>query len=566
MTENIPPTARDDVRQLLTDLRSYLVELARANAGADRSALDRLLSGLSERIDRMTVVGERLGFVDPTIPAAERVPTPPESVAAAAESNLSTAATQPPPAGGRAFGPDGAAIQHALHREVPAIRPASPDARPSDVVLPANLASRGVPTPSAAPPLKGTRVPAPLPAPPPSHRRIPSNGNVGKAFECDLAALTGVAAGSLALEGPLPAGLSLDERSRLVGTPTAAGEYRLRWQSRQSSLAGELLLTVNADPRSLWKNLASDTSDPYWKADSDRAERSTEVARVAVASVRGRSHAHVGSFRDDDFGLHVPVAGDPHGWHILCVADGAGSAKSSRKGSKVACEAMVGKLKELLVDAPDQAAAEFNSRSLEAVEADISDSFWHPRLYQVLATAAHHAQSAVRTEAECQKKAIKEYSTTLLATIVRRTRRGAWFVGAYWVGDGAIGMWKEGWAAPKLFGEPESGEYAGQTTFFTSEDFNRGDLIGRRLRYTLVESFDYLAMMTDGISDPKFPTEHLLKQGESWKDFSKDLDEVLSEMRAGSAETDARLLEWMDFWSAGNHDDRTLLLMVPREA
>ncbi|MBK9225311.1 MAG: protein phosphatase 2C domain-containing protein [Flavobacterium sp.] len=54
---------------------------------------------------------------------------------------------------------------------------------------------------------------------------------------------------------------------------------------------------------------------------------------MVVASKRGRSHANVGSFRDDDFAFKDF---ENTGWSVICAADGAGSAKLSREGSKIA--------------------------------------------------------------------------------------------------------------------------------------------------------------------------------------------------------------------------------------
>ncbi|MBX9243014.1 protein phosphatase 2C domain-containing protein, partial [Klebsiella pneumoniae] len=47
------------------------------------------------------------------------------------------------------------------------------------------------------------------------------------------------------------------------------------------------------------------------------------------------SHEHVGSFRDDDYYLNFS---DVSGWSVLLVADGAGSAKYSREGSRIVSE------------------------------------------------------------------------------------------------------------------------------------------------------------------------------------------------------------------------------------
>lgn len=58
---------------------------------------------------------------------------------------------------------------------------------------------------------------------------------------------------------------------------------------------------------------------------------------IVVSSKRGRSHANVGSFRDDDFAFKFI---DHTGWSIVCVADGA-NAKLARKGSSIACNAII---------------------------------------------------------------------------------------------------------------------------------------------------------------------------------------------------------------------------------
>jgi serine/threonine protein phosphatase PrpC len=401
----------------------------------------------------------------------------------------------------------------------------------------------------------------------PTSMRLP-NGNATRAYSAALGSVLKIPLERLEWLDPWPAGLSLSEQGSVAGTPEVAGEYVVRWRRvGESIVEGEFLLTINADPRSLWKDLPSDRSDPFWKEDSDKKQGGSAVANVVAASVRGRSHAHVGSFRDDDFAMHLPLQDDPFGWHLLCVADGAGGSKSSRRGSQVACNVIIEKLKELLVDSPEGMAAELDARSREAEESEKADSaFWTRTLYHVLGTAVGHAQAAVRKEADALGVSIKEFSTTLLVSIVRRTTKNAWFVGTYWVGDGAIGMWSPEWAAPKLFGEPETGEYAGQTTFFTSEDLSRAETVQKRLRYTLVQDFGFLALMTDGISDPKFPTEQMLKMPAAWATFQEDINAVLTALAPGEPNTDQQLLDWMDFWSAGNHDDRTLLLLVPRAA
>jgi hypothetical protein len=76
----------------------------------------------------------------------------------------------------------------------------------------------------------------------------------------------------------------------------------------------------------------------------------------------------------------------------------------------------------------------------------------------------------------------------------------------------------------------------------------------------VVDSFDAVILMTDGISDPKFETDNNLNSQAKWDELWEDLvKEVPFEKRDASV-ADA-LLKWMDFWSPGNHDDRTMIVL-----
>ena len=72
--------------------------------------------------------------------------------------------------------------------------------------------------------------------------------------------------------------------------------------------------------------------------------------------------------------------------------------------------------------------------------------------------------------------------------------------------------------------------------------------------------------MTDGIYDPKFVVEANLEKLECWKDFIKDLkgendEKMILEFDKLNFEIAGQLSNWMDFWSSGNHDDRTLAII-----
>jgi hypothetical protein len=72
--------------------------------------------------------------------------------------------------------------------------------------------------------------------------------------------------------------------------------------------------------------------------------------------------------------------------------------------------------------------------------------------------------------------------------------------------------------------------------------------------------------MTDGIYDPKFVVEANLEKSEKWIEFMEDLkgkneDNVAVEFDPENTQIADQLSKWMDFWSQGNHDDRTLAIV-----
>ena len=72
--------------------------------------------------------------------------------------------------------------------------------------------------------------------------------------------------------------------------------------------------------------------------------------------------------------------------------------------------------------------------------------------------------------------------------------------------------------------------------------------------------------MSDGIYDPKFVVEANLEKHEKWMEFVSDLqgnneDNAKVEFIPNNSEIENQLLRWLDFWSPGNHDDRTLAVI-----
>lgn len=367
----------------------------------------------------------------------------------------------------------------------------------------------------------------------------------------------GAIAHVLGVQLPPDIGLLADaaDPSRIIGTPTVGGDFILGLTYRieapgvdEKALASSISVFINHDPKSLWKDLPSDRDDPYWKPDADSDFQRGSERKMIAASKRGRSHAHEGKFRDDDFRI---VRSDESGWTVIAVADGAGSASKSRRGSQIA----VGRAVDVLLD---RLAGE------DGVRLENSIAAWHggqaskesaisSGLYPVLGVAAFEACKAIEVEASATGVAAKEYSTTLLVTVYKQLAIGHLFA-TYWVGDGGVGIYRsEG--APKLLGLVDSGEFAGQTRFLDRKVMTTEE-IAARLNFALVDDFKALVAMTDGITDPWFMTDNNLESAEYWDKLWSEIEPALN-----SEDPQGALLSWLDFWSPGNHDDRTIAVL-----
>jgi len=317
-----------------------------------------------------------------------------------------------------------------------------------------------------------------------------------------------------------------------------------------------IAVTVNPDPDSLWKNLPSDDKDPYFKPDTDHQEFGTPYSWILAASQRGRSHAHEGLFRDDDFRACFD---ESSGWHLLAAADGAGSAKFSRRGSQLACEqalAFMAKWLTLQRDAVDAA--------VKAIVEGADDHPLRAAAYSWLGGAAFEARKTIQLEAEKQAPpaALRDYHTTLLLAVTRLTPVG-WVIASFSIGDGGIALRRID-GEPKSLCTPDSGEYGGQTVFLTASNvLSNADHIMQRIHTAVEPDLSALALMTDGVTDPKFPTEVSLGDAAVWKVFWDELNSAVN-FKSDKKDVSVQLLKWLSFRSPGNHDDRTIVLLMPK--
>ena len=203
-------------------------------------------------------------------------------------------------------------------------------------------------------------------------------------------------------------GLTFDTiTDTITGIPKVAGEQSIRlflkrkgWTEGKPVFERKLTLTVNPDPRSLWQDKPSDKNDPYWKpefasqflkVESTGLVLKTERKDVVAASQRGRSHAHEGIFRDDDFGMDYDKKTN---WYIITVADGAGSCNASRKGSQIACQTVVNVCKsQLEIQHKD---FEHLIQELSKDRSDANRKKMGDALYGIVGTAVFKAYKNIR--------------------------------------------------------------------------------------------------------------------------------------------------------------------------
>lgn len=365
---------------------------------------------------------------------------------------------------------------------------------------------------------------------------------------------------------------------QISGRPLKPGDFAINlvfkpkgWVDGEDLAEISIPIAFNPDPRALWRNIPTSKDVFYYKPDSEvdyvlvtGSEDSGPRKDIIAASQRGRSHAQEGKARDDHFKLYHC---DDSDWYIIAVADGAGSAKYSRKGSEIACDTVVDYCKEQLQDTTvleDKIRDYKSCNNEEDARKQMANA-----IYNIIGNAAFMAHKNIKIAAEANTETkLKDYATTLMFAICKKFDFG-WFVASYWVGDGAMCVFNEEKKAFKLLGVPDEGEFSGQTRFLTMpEIFKDPKAVMDRLRFSIEDDFTALILLTDGVSDPMFGTENNLNSYDKWSEFWNKLktgfpeDEIPGvDLSDDNVEAKHQLLNWLDFWSPGNHDDRTIAIL-----
>jgi len=359
-----------------------------------------------------------------------------------------------------------------------------------------------------------------------------------------------------------------NEEELLFGIPIISGDLKIKLLFRiegelEDSKLNEKIITIiiNPDPKSLWKDIESDKNDPYWKEDNVAISSAFLDKNIVIASKRGRSHANVGSFRDDDFALKNI---NETGWSVLAVSDGAGSASLSRQGSKMSCDLVVSYFEENFTA---EYFKEFDDNLLNhhnKTDEDSSKKISH-FVYDNLSKAAWYVHKELEKFAIKLERPLKDLHATLIFALVKKYDFG-YAILTFGVGDCPIGLLNKDVTEIKLMNWLDVGEFGGGTRFVTMPEIFQSDKFSTRFGFKLVEDFSYLMLMTDGIYDPKFVVEANLEKIEKWNEFLEDLkgkneDNCKVDFNNENAEIANQLSTWMDFWNPGNHDDRTLAII-----
>ncbi len=367
--------------------------------------------------------------------------------------------------------------------------------------------------------------------------------------------------------------------------------------------------------------------------------------RIIGARARGKMHKHNGTNCDDWF--EFCRAGN---WNLIAVSDGAGSAKFSRVGAKASCCAAIDTLKEKLEQfflAKRSADEWFKDSGI--LERDANwvfkkqdfaqvQSFLHDAMknaYNALEAAFQERESIAEYKTLLGRElSINDFSCTLLLAVQTTVEIQGILYSFYMtcqVGDGisaAIIRSRNGDLHLQLLGEPDGGEFSGQTYFLTSK--SKLEIASLRQKtFAQFGNLQALFTMTDGVADDYFPADpdllrlfadlcmnRILEISEPEKqepeqaarlisvDFSTSQEQVTKDgpktvqlLSAGSlckkmpielkelvkdysllsyishkdtmqgvTSSEQRLLYWLDsYFVRGSNDDRTIVILAPEK-
>ncbi|MCH5194064.1 MAG: protein phosphatase 2C domain-containing protein [Oscillospiraceae bacterium] len=273
---------------------------------------------------------------------------------------------------------------------------------------------------------------------------------------------------------------------------------------------------VTAHTAALWKyKPVPESPEPY--PESICAGESSDGFEVLAASVRGKKHKHEGSNRDDAFAFDFCG-----GAVIAAVSDGAGSKPLSRIGAKFACDAVLNYAKIRMTaierDIPDYKKAlgkAFDDPDFGRVCSELAGMLRDSCAEAYSAVEAAYEKRKDLPEFEQalgRKPEIKDFSCTLLISVVIpvETANGReYLTAALQIGDGMIASYDENadfGSALVILGAADSGGFAGETEFITTEQMRSPDSLMSRTKIRRGK-MTCLMLMTDGVADDYYPND-----------------------------------------------------------
>ncbi|MBN3951333.1 MAG: protein phosphatase 2C domain-containing protein [Nostoc sp. NMS7] len=223
---------------------------------------------------------------------------------------------------------------------------------------------------------------------------------------------------------------------------------------------------------------------------------------------------------------------------VGAVADGAGSAKHSDVGAKLAVETVL----KCFSDINESPQKE------EELEPGYSKGLSKEEAQKLFATIVKKAIAKLHEQAAKENYSVNDLACTLLVFLATPD----WFA-AMQIGDGFIGMRSQDSEYQLLF-QTDKGEFANETTFITS-----ANAVKEMQVKVISEKQEFICASTDGLEKVAIR----LSDWEAFSPFFKPLEEFLHEPVNGEDE-DKYLMQFLNSerLNSRTDDDKTLLLCL----
>jgi serine/threonine protein phosphatase PrpC len=260
---------------------------------------------------------------------------------------------------------------------------------------------------------------------------------------------------------------------------------------------------------------------------------------IAGASRRGNSHQHNGTPRDD--AMYFNVVGP---WHIIAIADGAGSARLSRVTANLSVERACQVISQFAKDA--------NLR-----DNDYTKNLMHRALRHAL-YEIHDLQTQFTNQNHLDKR---DTYCTLLILIHQPLPNGGCVFATVQVGDGyMMGMSDE---RANRIAKGDHGAETGTSYFVLS--FTKEQLVERITTYATDKHIHTFMLVTDGIEDDLKVSHEEYQRGRTIDDRAKQFATGLRHLlvRYPLEHWGWLLFKEICYEVVGSNDDRTIVMLLP---